>query len=296
MKIATHNGPFHCDDVVAVAVLLHIHPGAEIIRTRNPELLATADIRVDVGGVFDPANSTYDHHFKGSPVGPRGVRLSSAGMIWQDFGSAVVAPLAEGLDPQPIADQVYADLIAAIDAADNGEAEGMAAPGVENFTFSHAVSDFNPRWDEAQSPQDFMARFMQAVEFATGVLTRAITRAVGTAKAAGLVREAINGDPDVVVLDRFMPWHEVLVPETTNVKFVVFPNPEGTWMVQAVPPSLGSFGQRKPLPEAWAGLRDAELANVTGVPDAVFCHPGRFIGGAKSKDGAMNLANQAVLA
>jgi len=296
MKIATHNGPFHCDDVVAVAALRLLHPGAEVIRTRDPQALASADIRVDVGGVFDPANGTYDHHFKGSPVGPLGVRLSSAGMIWQAFGSAVVASLAEGLDPAPIAEQVYADLIAAIDAADNGQAEGMAAPGIENFTLSHAVSDFNPRWDEAQSPEDFMDRFMAAVEFATGAMLRAISRAVGTAKAAGLVRDAIQGDPEVVVLDRFMPWHEVLVPNTTNTKFVVFPNPEGTWMVQAVPPSLGSFGQRQPLPEAWAGLRDAELANVTGVPDAVFCHPGRFIGGAKSKDGAMNLANQAVLA
>lgn len=37
------------------------------------------------------------------------------------------------------------------------------------------------------------------------------------------------------------------------------------------------------------------LAELTGVEDAVFCHPGLFIGGARSKEGAVELAYQAVL-
>ena len=34
---------------------------------------------------------------------------------------------------------------------------------------------------------------------------------------------------------------------------------------------------KKKLPKAWAGLRNEELAAVTGVEDAIFCHTGRFI-------------------
>lgn len=35
---------------------------AEIIRTRDPALLAECDIVVDVGGEFDPKKHRYDHH------------------------------------------------------------------------------------------------------------------------------------------------------------------------------------------------------------------------------------------
>lgn len=293
MNIATHNGPFHADDVLAAAALRLLHPEGRIIRTRNPAELAKADIRIDVGGVFDPDNMTFDHHFKGSPVGPLGVRLSSAGMVWQKFGPQIVEAVrgSLGYDQElDVADQVYADLFAAVDAADNGEAESMAAPGVEQFTFSHAVSNFNPNWDGNQTPEAFDSAFVAAMGFAQTVLLGVIKKALGGASAARLVRDAIEGDPAIVILDRFMPWHETLVPGTVNAKFVVFPNPEGTWMVQCVPPTLGSFGQRQALPEPWAGLRDEAFAEVSGVPSSVFCHPNRFICGAKDRDSAVELA------
>jgi hypothetical protein len=44
----------------------------------------------------------------------------------------------------------------------------------------------------------------------------------------------------------------------------------------------------------WAGLRGADLARVSGVDDAVFCHNARFIGGAQSLKGAMQMAALAV--
>jgi uncharacterized UPF0160 family protein len=53
---------------------------------------------------------------------------------------------------------------------------------------------------------------------------------------------------------------------------------------------------RADLPEAWAGLRDAELAAVTGVPDAGFCHNGRFIAAAKSFEGVRAMAKLALQA
>ena len=45
---------------------------------------------------------------------------------------------------------------------------------------------------------------------------------------------------------------------------------------------------------SWAGLRDADLAAVTGVPDAGFCHNGRFIAAAKSYEGIYAMALQAL--
>jgi len=48
------------------------------------------------------------------------------------------------------------------------------------------------------------------------------------------------------------------------------------------------------LPAEWAGLRDAELARVTGVADAVFCHRNRFMAVARTKEGAVALAKLAL--
>ena len=55
-RAATHSGGFHADDVFALAVLRIVHPDLEIVRTRDPEVLAAADYRVDVGGRDDAAS------------------------------------------------------------------------------------------------------------------------------------------------------------------------------------------------------------------------------------------------
>lgn len=66
------------------------------------------------------------------------------------------------------------------------------------------------------------------------------------------------------------------------------------WRVQAVPVSKDSFESRKPLPEAWRGVRDDKLSEVTGVPGSVFVHASGFIGGNQSFDGALEMAKKAL--
>ncbi len=43
MIIATHSGKFHADDVWAVAVLDLVFPDSDLVRTRDPEVIAAAD-------------------------------------------------------------------------------------------------------------------------------------------------------------------------------------------------------------------------------------------------------------
>ena len=88
-----------------------------------------------------------------------------------------------------------------------------------------------------------------------------------------------------------MPWTHVVVDEMPDVMFVVYPDSDGAqYQVKTVPVEPGSFVARLDLPKAWAGLRNQELAAVTGVPDSVFCHSNLFIGGARSLEGALRLA------
>ena len=51
--IATHNGNFHADDVFSIAALKSIFPSFKLIRTRDLELIAKADLVIDVGGEYD---------------------------------------------------------------------------------------------------------------------------------------------------------------------------------------------------------------------------------------------------
>ena len=88
-KIGTHNGTFHCDEVMAIAMLLRIHPSKNdmrIVRSRNADLLAACDIVVDVGGVYDHSRGRYDHHqpeFKDTFSPDFKTPLSSAGLIYK---------------------------------------------------------------------------------------------------------------------------------------------------------------------------------------------------------------------
>ncbi|KTG35833.1 hypothetical protein cypCar_00047083 [Cyprinus carpio] len=64
MKIGTHNGTFHCDEVLACFLLRQLpeYKDAEILRSRDASLLKQCDVVVDVGGEYDPSQQRYDHH------------------------------------------------------------------------------------------------------------------------------------------------------------------------------------------------------------------------------------------
>jgi uncharacterized UPF0160 family protein len=94
-----------------------------------------------------------------------------------------------------------------------------------------------------------------------------------------------------------MPWTHVVVNEMPDVMFVIYPDSEGDqYQIKTVPVEAGSFTARMDLPEHWAGLRDAELAAASGVADGVFCHLNLFIGGARSFEGAVQMAGLALTA
>jgi uncharacterized UPF0160 family protein len=78
--------------------------------------------------------------------------------------------------------------------------------------------------------------------------------------------------------------------------YVIFEDTASTWRVQAVPQSPNSFLTRKGLPEPWRGVRDDALSKLTGVEGCIFIHASGFIGGAKSKASALQLAKLALQA
>lgn len=296
-RICSHSGSFHADDALGVAMLLALHPGAEVVRTRDAAVWATCDALVDVGGEHDPSRNRFDHHQKGfSLTRANGAPYAGSGLVWAAVGPQYVQAVLPGRslpDAERIAQVVDAKLIQHADAVD----VGIEVAGPSAFNLSNIIDTLNGTWEEGAGDDD--AAFAQAVALA-GMALRGIVRAVGAELAAAdIVRAApaIEAGRVLVLEVPRIPFDPVICSELPTVLFVVYPESTGRqWQVRVVPKVLGTFNARAHLPEAWAGLRHAELASATGVVDAVFCHNGRFICGAGSKEGALQLAKLAVQA
>ncbi len=305
--LATHSGKFHCDEVFAYAVLrlaLGLHqPGQDhtLLRTRKDALIEGADIVWDVGSIFDVATSRFDHHQRGAPLRADETPFSSAGLIWQVYGERAVAAALKASESQSFAAAIAAELdeslVRKIDEIDNG----VAADGPirrDTLGLATLVGEFNPTWDDpaGTGPTAGDEAFLQATALVTGFLERRIEglRARLVAEATVLAAHGAGEDPRVLVLDRGMPWKNVVFSHNLPVIFAVSPASNGNWMLDTMPPEPGSLEQRLSLPEAWAGLPAEALAIETGVPDAVFVHLRRFIGAAKSRAGALEMARKAI--
>lgn len=311
MIIATHSGKFHADDVWAVAVLDLVFPGCTLLRTRDPELIRQADFAVDVGGTWDPPAGRFDHHQKGfSGARQSGVVYASAGLVWKTHGPRCVALVSETRVGQVLAEEqareiayaIDADLVQYLDMSDTGAAR--SAPG--GFGLSAVISGFNPTWLDEQRAGSVAAaeelrqvQFLRAMEFVTDIIVNAVAYRVGALLSIEQVRNAeVLEDGRVLFLENSaMPWAAVVRNAMPKVLFVIsYSVAEQRYLLHTVPAAQDSFDARKDLPAAWAGLQGGELAAVTGVPDALFCHNGRFIAAARSFDGALRMAQLALAA
>jgi uncharacterized UPF0160 family protein len=311
MLIVTHGGKFHADDAWAVATLHVLYPGADLVRTRDQAIIDSADFVIDVGGIWDPATGRFDHHQKGfSGARPSGVPYASAGLVWRDYGARCVAALAAAHTGQQLSDEsaqqiawaIDADIVQYLDLSDVGAAKN--APG--GYGLSAVVSGYNPNWmDEERlgygeaADAYRLAQFRRAMDFLADVMANAVKYRVGATLALEQVRQAevLEGGRLLYLRNSALPWSSVVRKEMPKVLFVISHNlNEQRHMLHTVPATADTFEARADLPASWAGLRDAELAAVTGVPDAGFCHNGRFIAAAKSYEGIYQMALQALTA
>ena len=284
ITVVTHNGIFHADDVFSIAALKLVLPAFNLVRTRNADIIADADIVVDVGGQYDADKDRFDHHQRdGAGARENGIPYSSFGLIWKKYGLQI----CDG--QQGVADAVDSGLVSTIDAIDCGHVEGVA----EGISLSQTISMFNPTWEEED---DIDKRFNEAVAFASRILERFIASAIGGVKAKEIVAKAIEKaqDPRVIVLDKFTPWKRTVHALSEDALFMVYPSQTGQWRIQTVPVEPGSFENKKSLPASWGGLSDNELTAMTGIDDAMFCHNGLFIAGAESFESVMEMASLAL--
>jgi len=290
IKVAVHDGSFHPDDVFAVAVLsIYLKNPLEIIRTRDPKILATCEYIFDVGREYDPSKKIFDHHQKEfNKKRENGITYASAGLAWYEFGEKITGS-------KEVFEKIDKKIIQFVDAEDNGIAVSKnIIEGVSPYTISSYIYSLNNNWKE--EGRDSLEAFETAVEFAKNILEREIKIATDSLESKKRVTDIYNKTEDkrVIILEAPYSWKSTL-EEYPEPLFVIKMNTENkNWYVSAVGVKGEQFKNRLDFPQLWAGLEGEELVKVTGVSDAVFCHKGLFLAVAKSKEGAITLAKKAL--
>lgn len=288
--IGTHDQVFHADDVFAIATLKKVFPNAKIIRTRDKQKLAECDILVDVGGEYSHENLHYDHHQKDfSETHSNGILRSGFGLVWKHYGLYLAKT-------QYVADKIDDVLVASIDALDNGQA---LYEDTYYGTPAHTITDFienhNPIGHNL-TDGDYNLAFFNAVSMASEYLKVLIAKY--TAKEADskifIDQYKKSKDRQILALDTALDCGDAEVQQP-DLLYVVFPRIDGSWNVRAVELDAKSkFYSRLPFPEQWRGLRDAELAKVSNVKTAKFCHRTGFLAVAETKEDAILLAEKSI--
>jgi uncharacterized UPF0160 family protein len=306
-KLVTHNGSFHTDDIFAAAALSILLEKRgetfEIIRTRDVEIIKGGDYVFDVGGVYDPETNRFDHHQVGGAgrrtldrvEGEAGASLqitieySSFGLVWKKFG-------IELCGSQKVADMIDQKLVSPIDANDNGiDLYKNNFENVRPYTISDVLSIFS---GTALEDMDKDKQFLKALVWAKEILQREIKKTNDQIEVIKIIQDFYNNSEDkrLIVIDkpkvsRYEIWEAL--QDFKEPLFVVYGEYE-SWSVVAMRKERDSFGNRKNFPESWAGLQNQELQKVTGVSDSIFCHRNLFLAVAKTKEGAIKLAQIAV--
>ncbi|XP_075228230.1 MYG1 protein-like isoform X2 [Lycorma delicatula] len=312
-KIGTHDGVFHCDDVLGCFMLKLLHPNAEIVRSRDEDVLKTCDIVIDVGSVYDPKINRYDHHQRGFNESMNTVlknkkwktKLSSAGLIYCHFGTEILNTILKNNGDDiidEIFDKVYEDFIQEIDGIDNGIPMYDGEPVYRITTnLSARVHRLNKKWNETEYNE--VEQFEKAMKLAGGEFTERVLNCrniwwPAKDEVTNAIKNRYNVHPsgEIMELKAFVPWKdhyfdlETKLNVKPQIKFVIFIDVQSKWRVQAVSLNTGSFILRLPLCEEWRGLRDEELSKISGIDGCVFVHHSGFIGGNKTRNGVLQMA------
>lgn len=339
IKIITHDGQFHADEVTAISILNYLYPNNVIIRTREQKIIDTADMTLDVGGVYNHEQKKYDHHqvtFTDSfetksiqasassssvettvvPVieSKQKILLSSVGLIYRHYGKEFITKLIHEDIPaeqklfsseekfNEFYVKTYYNAIVELDANDNGisqypEYKQIIKPNYYiNSDLSSMIAKFNSIniYGDAQTRQ-----FYRAMDYAFQTISVAIKfyyiRTIELEQDMKTISEAIadrfrhskTGEILVVTKDcsNYLECIKRCEKSTEfkgeNIKYIIYPSGI-QWRIKTI---SDRKIMRRPLKS------DVELKQrISNPSDLIFVHKALFIGGAKTLESAIEMA------
>ena len=276
----THSGTMHTDEVFATAFLDLYKKDIKVIRVAT----ITNDMKQKNILIYDIGRGKYDHHQEDALVRENGIKYSSFGLLFRDFGK----PFLKAQQIEEV-DEVFAtldkELVEGIDAVDNGMFPEINAP-FKIKTLDDIIKACNPSFE---SNQDENEQFIKAVELAKIILQEIIYNIVGKIKARKIILEKIQKTTkDYLELEEYIPYEETILKnkEANHILFAMYPSNRGGWAIKTIKKTLEDKTDRLLFPEKWAGLENKELEEKTGIKGTTFCHLGRFLITCKTKDAA----------
>jgi len=296
--LVTHSGGFHADELLSSVILTRLFPNARLVRSRAREWIAPGSDRIvyDVGGAYDPAALIFDHHQRGAPLRDDGQPYSSFGLIWKHYGRDYLT--AAGL-PEEHVETAHASFDAGfvlpVDLVDNGVVSPSDAGPLAGLTLPALLETLKPVFDE-ENPEAEDLAFQAALSIARAFVEANIAGRAAKLRAEAQVLRAIEatGDGRVLELPMGMPFRAAIVKAgADHLLFVVHPR-EKDWCLTGIRRADDGFALRADLPAAWAGLTNGDLEAACGIKGATFCHNGRFIAAAQTREAALAMAELAV--
>jgi uncharacterized UPF0160 family protein len=317
--IVTHGANFHADDLFGSAAMTLYYKynmpneKVRIVRSLDPKVWATGDVVLDIGRVYSPVKNRFDHHqeIASGFHEPTGIPYAAFGLVWKKYGPGIVEGYLNSKSKKivskplskKIADYVEAKLVVPLDAADNGilsyqvlKFNDVIVPPMPLDLYVKMECDLVK--DGMNDPADtkgFDKAFMRLVPFASRVIEAFIVKGSYNVEAEVIAKKYYvkAKDKKVIVCDQFVGYNFGKFPEPL---FTVYPDMRGNWSAKVVLNGEGADPKdaRVFFPKAWAGKDEGELVKITGVQDAIFCHNGRFLAVARSKEGVMKLVELAL--
>jgi uncharacterized UPF0160 family protein len=333
MQVLTHHGGWHADELHAIALWMLAHgydpaagptiDGVVVIRTRDPQVISIARALnahvdnpahaipiFDVGGIYQPASLSFDHHQADfTESRSNGIAYSTAGLVWKEMGSRIVRHLMShpsNDDISCIGDMVHAidkHIIQWIDAIDTGSCrrrEERIMLGTVDGRPVHVShdADYDGLWSHISiGPDD--VNFIWSLRT---VMLRLITMIHGIMRSYMVpspLSDAIcdSVDDRILIMRREGPWIHALTknPSYDTIMLVVFPSDQ-TWRIQWVPSHPPQFDLRgQGFPESWRGLGNNDISIATlhergADTDIIFCHKTGFLCVSKTFEGAIKTA------
>lgn len=290
ITISTHSGFYHADELFAVAVLKLIFEKkgseVEVVRTRDKEVAFSCDYCIDVGREYDPAKNRYDHHqVDDTLIRENKIPYAAFGLIWKHFGEQLVSS-------NDIFDAIEQKLVQPIDAMDNAVSLSTRNfEGVNEYNIASAIYALSQYYGVGKLNESFF----NCLAMCEQILVGEINQAEDKQKSKQIVLEAIKNqqEPKILILENYHTWKEIVL-SYPGILFVMYPDVNtSNWYLQPAKNSKEDFGDyRINFPSSWLGKENQELAALSGVDEAVFCHKSGYLAVAKSKDGALSMAQK----
>lgn len=305
VKILTHNGRFHADDVIACELIsLLENDNVEIVRSRDLDNIEQYKWVVDVGKEYIPELRRYDHHqeectetWPGYPI-----LLSSSGLVFLNHWKEILEKIGHPNATEEEAEMIYKKIFLPIDAHDNGQKveehnyrylfrTGYKGYG-EGVQIGRVIADMNN--DDVNGDKQNL-RFKDAMKYAFDSLIPVISTMMKTYRSNQKMYDLLKDEDlssGVLVLPKgtfLNSWIKNKIDKKNQLYFTVYEKKENS-------DGQKEWGFSAVQKQKFVNRADLVKENKEKYPELIFIHKKLFCGSSKSKEEAIKICLDSIRA